>query len=374
MKFLVTIAVSLTLGGFLNAQQTKLLGEDDPKTAVEISTKIIIIMPTPEAETPAEAARQQGSEAAGQPDSQTAPAVQLSSVPAAQQSATPASQPEEKKSGIPPPARAAYAPPGLGESLQAAGLTQSPQGADAGGFVVDKKHAVTRGDTLWDLSRKYYRDPFKWGKIYNANTATVKNPDRIYPADELVIPDITEKVKPEPAPSRQSLEEPDTITDIARAGEALPAVPPPPVAGEAKAAAPGLEKRDEFLDFVSTDLSEEMPQDMREWRTDVKIAPDNWTEAGVITAKESSDGGDYGLAFSGEIVLVRVASPAAFKPGNLVTSYLKGASVFDKTGKYLGREIQKTGMLEVISVDGDMVKARVLDASTSINKGQVVKK
>ncbi|MBU2574875.1 MAG: LysM peptidoglycan-binding domain-containing protein [Elusimicrobia bacterium] len=341
MKFIIASAVILTLNGFLNAQQTNLLGEDDRKTPAQTSTKTVIIAPTPGEETPA------------------AESTSLVEGTAAAESAAP---------------------------VKAAPADVKPAEAnkDADGFMVDKKHAVTRGDTLWDLSRKYYGDPFKWGRIYNANTGTIKVPDLIYPLDELVIPDITEEIKPEPAPSARSLVNPDTITDTARDVEALSAaMPAPPAAGGAKAPVSGVENAgkaqgkqlsEQFIDFEVTDLSEEMPEDMKEWQTNVKIVPDSWTESGVITAKESVGGSEYSLAFNGEIMLVRVASPAAFKPGDILTSYLKGSSAFDKKGRRLGREIQKTGTLTVISVNGDIVKARIIDASTSINKGQVVKK
>ena len=65
-----------------------------------------------------------------------------------------------------------------------------------GGFRVLKRHVIVPGDTLWDLAAKYYNNPFMWGRIYNANFSTVSNPDRIYPKNELIIPDISELLIP----------------------------------------------------------------------------------------------------------------------------------------------------------------------------------
>jgi len=46
----------------------------------------------------------------------------------------------------------------------------------------------------------------------------------------------------------------------------------------------------------------------------------------------------------------------------------------DKNGEELGRELQKTGTLEVVYVDGSKVQARVIDASSSVDEDQLIVK
>lgn len=53
-----------------------------------------------------------------------------------------------------------------------------------------KEHTVRKGDTLWDLARSYLNDPFRWPMIYEANRRIVENPNRIFPAEKLLIPGI----------------------------------------------------------------------------------------------------------------------------------------------------------------------------------------
>ncbi|MFN3966867.1 MAG: LysM peptidoglycan-binding domain-containing protein [Endomicrobiia bacterium] len=46
------------------------------------------------------------------------------------------------------------------------------------------------GDCLYNIAKKYYRDGSKWKIIYEANKDKIKNPNKIYPKQILVIPEI----------------------------------------------------------------------------------------------------------------------------------------------------------------------------------------
>jgi LysM repeat protein len=50
-----------------------------------------------------------------------------------------------------------------------------------------KDYTVEKGDTLWDISNKELQDPFLWPKVWKENPE-VKNPDRIYPNQNIKIP------------------------------------------------------------------------------------------------------------------------------------------------------------------------------------------
>jgi nucleoid-associated protein YgaU len=51
-------------------------------------------------------------------------------------------------------------------------------------------HTVVKGECLWWIAeyKGVYGDPFKWPLIYKANRHQIKNPDLIYPGQELIIP------------------------------------------------------------------------------------------------------------------------------------------------------------------------------------------
>lgn len=52
------------------------------------------------------------------------------------------------------------------------------------------KHTVESGETLGKIAKHYYGDPMKYKEIYAANTDILKNPDLIYPDQELIIPNL----------------------------------------------------------------------------------------------------------------------------------------------------------------------------------------
>lgn len=68
-----------------------------------------------------------------------------------------------------------------------------------------RTHVVRRGDTLWDLARQYLGNPFLWPRIFDANRGVVKDPNLIFPTEQLLIPpmlaDTTKAVVLPPAPA-----------------------------------------------------------------------------------------------------------------------------------------------------------------------------
>ena len=57
-----------------------------------------------------------------------------------------------------------------------------------GDTSVYHRHVVKSGDTLGKISKMYYGKASDYMKIFNANTDKLKDPNLIYPDQELVIP------------------------------------------------------------------------------------------------------------------------------------------------------------------------------------------
>jgi hypothetical protein len=70
-----------------------------------------------------------------------------------------------------------------------AGGSRSVRGGAGGSFVLEgqyvpEAHTVRRGDTLWDISSRYYQNPYGWPRLW-AQNPQVLNPHWIYPGDRL---------------------------------------------------------------------------------------------------------------------------------------------------------------------------------------------
>ena len=51
-----------------------------------------------------------------------------------------------------------------------------------------RTYVVVKGDSLSKIAKREYGDANKWRAIYEANKGSIKDPDLIYPGQELTIP------------------------------------------------------------------------------------------------------------------------------------------------------------------------------------------
>ena len=53
-----------------------------------------------------------------------------------------------------------------------------------------RTYTVASGDTLWKIAEHFYGNGSHYPKIFEANTDVLEDPDRIFPGQKLVIPDL----------------------------------------------------------------------------------------------------------------------------------------------------------------------------------------
>jgi LysM repeat protein len=207
-----------------------------------------------------------------------------------------------------------------------------------------KEYKVQKGDTLWDISGREYKDSFQWPMIWKENS-DIKNPDRIYPGQEIKIPHGLLKQK-EVAPAAQAAPSPEA-----------PAAPAPPALA-APAAPAGGEAKTELI----------IPE-----RKDYLFSKDEMLSCGYI-AKEVSEAGRIESCVSprnmitiDDEVYISTSRPAA--PGDkfliITTSPVKDPV----THKKLGLLVRPVGVLQIIE-SNELIKAKIVKDYDRITKGQ----
>ena len=83
-------------------------------------------------------------------------------------------------------------PPADFSNVQSGGSSTAPQArapeAAPAAVGTSRIYVVVKGDSLSKIAKQEYGDGNKWRKIYEANRDIIKDPDLIYPGQELKIP------------------------------------------------------------------------------------------------------------------------------------------------------------------------------------------
>lgn len=199
-------------------------------------------------------------------------------------------------------------------------------------------HIIVRGDTLWDLSARYLKNPLLWPQIWNDNKY-ITDAHWIYPGDPIVL----RKIEVVADTAGQAPATPTAAEEAAAAAaaQAGPTESPlyPATEGTTLQCAPQLLPRrdDESLKVVG---SEQGPRDQTTY-------------------------GDR------DILYLNKGSNAGIKPGDVFTTHKLGKNVkHPRTGKDMGRKVVTSGWVRVILVQETSATAVVEQACTEIMRGE----
>jgi hypothetical protein len=206
-------------------------------------------------------------------------------------------------------------------------------------------YIVVRGDTLWDISARFLKNPYLWPQIWNENKY-VKDAHWIYPGDPLVLPKIA--LVAEGAGQAPAAGEPEGLGEGPIPGMVEP--------GEEGGAAASLGPVTEELSLQCAHY----------------VVSDREDESLYLVGSEE---GDDKLALADrDIVYFNKGSNAGVKAGDLYSLHHVAYSVKHPTsGRKIGTKIETTGWVKVILVQEDTACAVVEQACADIHAGDYLK-
>ena len=206
-------------------------------------------------------------------------------------------------------------------------------------------YTIKKGDTLWDISEKFLKDPFLWPKLWQRNPY-ITNPHWIYPGNSIRLSSI-EEVKEEP--KKAAIEKKPTE-------EVKKAEPPP------------IEKKPEVI-AVTKPVEEKIPVSP-EVRSAGFISDIDFKGIGIILQNRESKT----LMAEGDIIYLSFKTSDPILIGNKYTIFRPSEIIIHPTtGKKVGRRFNITGNLQIIDQSGSFYTAKVIEAFETILVGDLVK-
>jgi nucleoid-associated protein YgaU len=73
-------------------------------------------------------------------------------------------------------------------NVRSGGSSTAPGDSDGATTDRERTYVVVKGDSLSKIAEREYGDATRWRQIFEANSDTIKNPDLIYPGQQLRLP------------------------------------------------------------------------------------------------------------------------------------------------------------------------------------------
>lgn len=86
------------------------------------------------------------------------------------------------------------------------------------------RHIVVPGDTLWGISGKFLKQPWRWPEIWHMNQAEIKNPHLIYPGDIVLLDHFSGSPRLKIGKTMNNKLQPTIYSEAVK--QAIPSIPP----------------------------------------------------------------------------------------------------------------------------------------------------
>jgi len=230
------------------------------------------------------------------------------------------------------------------------------------GLAQEKKEAegvytIKKGDTLWDISSQFLKDPFLWPKLWQRNSY-ITNPHWIYPGNPIRLSTI-EAIKKE-EPQKVVEEKPqEVVKEVVKEPETVEVkkVEPPPE-----------EKKPEVVVEVKP-IPEEKPLYFPEVRSAGYLSDIEYRGIGIIL--EDKEGKN--LMSAGDIVYLAFKTSESISIGNKYTVFRVSEELrHPVTGKKVFRKYNITGNVQIIDQHNNFYTAKIIESFDALQKGDLI--
>ncbi len=207
-------------------------------------------------------------------------------------------------------------------------------------------YLIKPGDTLWDISARFLKDPFLWPKLWQRNPY-ITNPHWIYPGNPIRLSPFEEVKKEEP--KKVIEEKPKEVVEVKK---------PEPQVEEKKLEVPPPIKP-----------VEEKPPVFPEIRYAGFVSDVEYRGIGVILDNRE---GKNAMA-EGDIVYLAFKTSEPITVGNKYTIIRASDIIKDPvSGKKIGRKYNITGNLQIIDQYRNFYTAKIIESFDVVWKGDMI--
>ncbi len=218
-------------------------------------------------------------------------------------------------------------------------------------------YTIQKGDTLWDISSKFLKDPFLWPKLWERNPY-ISNPHLIFPGNPIRLSG-EETVKKE-EPKKVAEEKPQEAVREVKEVEVQKVEPPPP---------PPVEKQVEIVVEKKPTKVEEKPLYFPEIRDAGFLSDVPYRGIGIIL--EGKEGKN--LMSTGDVVYLAFRTSEPILIGNKYTVLRAGREIIHPvTARTIGRKYNVMGNLQIIDYQGNFFTARIIESFYPIEVGDLI--